>query len=113
MKEQKIITEINQVSIYYLHKGDGIPFYIGKTICPKTRFSQHKFKHGFDIILEIIDEVPINEWKFWEMWYIELYKSWGFKLINKSKGGGGGVNGVQNQKDLGLIENIVKKQNVK
>jgi hypothetical protein len=74
--------------IYYLHIGDNIPFYIGKSISPKGRISDHKRRFG-KVILEIIDHIPTEEWLFWEKWYIELFKSWGFKLKNKNKGGGG------------------------
>jgi hypothetical protein len=74
--------------IYYLHKGDNIPFYIGKSVTPKGRLSEHKRNFG-SVKLEVIDEVPTLEWLFWEKWYIELFKSWGFKLKNKNKGGGG------------------------
>lgn len=44
---------------------------------------------GLKPILEVIDEVPISEWKFWEMYYISLYKSWGFSLTNGTLGGDG------------------------
>jgi hypothetical protein len=74
--------------IYYLHKGDNIPFYIGKSVTPKGRLNDHKRKFGY-IKLEIIDNVPTSEWLFWEKWYIELFKFWGFKLKNKNNGGGG------------------------
>jgi hypothetical protein len=83
--------------IYYLHKGDNVPFYIGKTISEKDRKSQHKNTFGKDTILEIIDEVPTQEWKFWEEFYISLFKHWNFKLINKNNGGGGSVGGYENQ----------------
>jgi hypothetical protein len=39
--------------------------------------------------LEILDEIPFSEWEFWEMHYISLYKSWGFNLVNGTKGGEG------------------------
>jgi group I intron endonuclease len=74
--------------IYYLHTGNNIPFYIGKSISPKGRISEHKRNFG-NVILEVIDQIPTKEWLFWEKWYIELFKSWGFKLKNKNKGGGG------------------------
>lgn len=38
---------------------------------------------------EIIDEVPISEWDFWERHYISLYRSWGFDLKNGTFGGDG------------------------
>jgi hypothetical protein len=76
-------------SIYYLHKGDNIPFYIGKSIKPQNRIYEHKTSKCLNVFMEIIDEVPTSEWKFWEKYYISLFKSWGFILINKNNGGGG------------------------
>lgn len=72
-----------------LSKKDGIPFYIGKTNNIYGREYSHKQTYGCDTILEILDEVPINKWRFWEAYYISLYRSWGFKLKNKNNGGGG------------------------
>jgi len=82
---------INTTKIYYLHRGDNIPFYIGKTINLKTRLTKHNQVLGFKSFIEVIDEVLTSEYKFWEKHYISLYKSWGFKLENKNKGGGGCV----------------------
>jgi hypothetical protein len=81
--------------IYYLHKGDNIPFYIGKTINPKDRKYQHKNTFGKDTILEEIDEVPTDNWLFWETFYISLFKSWGFNLQNQNDGGGGSIGGYK------------------
>lgn len=79
--------------------------YIGKANVPSQRFKGHliKAKSGYNLhvcvwirgilkmgelpILEIIDEVPISEWEFWEIHYISLFKSWGYKLTNMSDGG--------------------------
>jgi len=81
------------VFIYYLHKGDNIPFYIGKTINPQNRLKEHKSKKYLHSILEIIDEVNEEDYIFWESHYISLFKSWGFILENKNNGGGGGKGG--------------------
>jgi hypothetical protein len=81
-----------KTTIYYLCKTDGIPFYIGKTNGVNWRKQSHKRKYGCNISLEIIDEVPIDEWKFWEKYYILLFKSWGLNLKNKNNGGGGPTN---------------------
>ncbi len=43
-------------------------------------------------ILETIDEVLKEDWKFWEQHYICLYKSWGFNLTNATAGGEGMLN---------------------
>ena len=76
--------------IYYLHNGDNIPFYIGKTKNKNLhRNYQHKYTYGNNTILEILDEIPTEDWKFWERYYINLFKSWGFELENKNNGGGG------------------------
>lgn len=73
--------------IYYLHRGDGIPFYIGKAKNAVRRYHGHRRTFGLDIKLQIIDEV--EDWKFWESYWIEQFKCWGFNLENKNNGGGG------------------------
>jgi group I intron endonuclease len=78
----------NTTYIYFLHKGDNVPFYIGKSISPKGRIKGHKKRFGL-VYLEVIDNIPTDDWLFWEKWYIEVFKSWGFELQNKNKGGGG------------------------
>lgn len=83
---------INTTYIYFIHKGDNIPCYIGKTVNSSIRLKNHKAKNKQYTHLEIIDEVPSSEWKFWEEWYIELFISWGFNLENKTlKGRGPGI----------------------
>jgi len=80
--------------------------YVGKSSNPKNRFCSHinesKLKRThkecwiFGLIkkqqkpiLEILDEVEISEWEFWERHYICLIKSWGFNLVNGTDGGEG------------------------
>ena len=73
----------------YILERNGVPFYVGKTLQEiKERFYTHKDKKENSEIFEI-DCVDDNEWRFWESWYIELFKSWGFELENKNNGGGG------------------------
>lgn len=81
--------------IYYLCKDNEIPFYIGKTQNPiKIRLSNHIYNKNLkDLKINIIDEIPTNEWKFWEKYYISLFKSWGFVLENKNNGGNGPTGG--------------------
>jgi hypothetical protein len=45
---------------------------------------------GLKPIVDVVDEVQFSEWEFWEIHYISLYKSWGFKLTNSQKGGNAG-----------------------
>jgi hypothetical protein len=67
-----------------------VPIYVGKTKNKlKTRESQHKRRLKKDITIFELDYVYENEWEFWEGFYIELLKSWGFNLINQNKAGGG------------------------
>lgn len=74
--------------IYVLER-NGVPFYIGKTIQEiKDRYYTHGSRKTNSEIIEI-DCVSDDKWRFWESWYIELYKSWGFELENKNNGGGG------------------------
>lgn len=78
--------------------------YVGKSNNIKKRLVQHRFDNhksyktnwikslkdnNLEPILNIIDEVPKEEWSFWEKHYISLYKSWGFKLTNGTDGGDG------------------------
>jgi predicted GIY-YIG superfamily endonuclease len=73
----------------YILERNNIPFYVGKTLQEiKDRYYTHGDRKVNSKIIEI-DCVDDNEWRFWESWYIELFKSWGFELENKNKGGGG------------------------
>jgi hypothetical protein len=78
-----------KTTIYYLHKGDKVPFYVGKTKNnPKKREKDHQTKLGdSSIILEIIDSV--DDWRYWEKHYITLFKTLGYNLTNQNSGGGG------------------------
>lgn len=49
-------------------------------------------------VIEILDEVPLVEWEFWERHYISLFKSWGIKLLNHMPGGGGRIEVSEQQK---------------
>jgi hypothetical protein len=82
---------MNKVYIYCLFKNN-TPFYVGKTknTLPK-RERQHQLKYGNNIKIFELDECEDKKetWKFWEQFYIELFKSWGFGLLNQNEGGGG------------------------
>lgn len=89
--------------IYYLHYGDNIPMYVGKSTRPKTRMHPHRKKFG-NVEMEIIDNVKTSEWKKWEIYYISYYKSLGYILENKNNGGGGST--IQSKEQ---VENRVSK----
>lgn len=83
--------------------------YVGKTIYLEYRLKRHcginlartrKEKWiesllviGLKPVIEIIDEVPLHEWKFWEIYWISQFKTWGFNLTNGDNGGQGGSEG--------------------
>ncbi len=104
-----IITYIYTLSDMY-----GNVRYIGKTNNVKKRLNDHileskkekrsyknrwvssLLKKGFKPFIEILDEVPSNEWEYWEIFYISLFKSWGFSLVNRTIGGNGTGHGINN-----------------
>ena len=69
----------------------------------KTNMKSHKIswvksllEKGEKPIIEIIDEVPISEWEYWEIYWISQFKTWGFNLTNISTGGTSGNNYKRN-----------------
>jgi len=96
---------------------DPFTMYIGKTIkALKDRFKRHLnevkkydtlksrwFKDlkqkGIEPIIELIDIVPEKEWSFWEVWYVNLFRSWGFNLKNTTDGGDGGI-GIHHREEI-------------
>jgi hypothetical protein len=73
----------------YILVENNIPVYLGKTNEPNRRLREHRVNFSKDVTLEVIDEIEKKEWVFWEQWWIELFGSWGIKLLNRNKGGGG------------------------
>lgn len=83
------------ISIYFLHKGDNVPFYVGKTTNLNRRRMAHSTERKHKVFIEEIESVNENEWKYWEEFYIALFKSWGFILENKTDKGRGPENNRQ------------------
>ena len=93
--------------IYILMDLRGQIRYVGKANCPRKRLSDHikdcfsgKVSHKISWIkslisrgerpsIEVIDEVPNEEWQFWEKYWINQLKQWGFNLTNLTEGGQG------------------------
>jgi hypothetical protein len=78
---------MDRTKIYYLHFGDNVPFYVGKTRNEYHRLANHKKTFGDNIHMKIISEV-LN-WRKWEKYYIKKFKNQGYNLQNKNNGGGG------------------------
>jgi hypothetical protein len=55
----------------------------------KNNWIKSLLKQNLKPILEIIDEVDIFDWIFWEKYWISQFKAWGFKLTNLTEGGDG------------------------
>lgn len=78
------------VFIYCLFDENGIPFYIGKTKNSlKKRGSQHQKHFQKNLTIFELDVINENDWKFWECYWMEQFRQWGFVLKNKNNGGGG------------------------
>ena len=79
-----------KISIYYLENSKGIPVYVGKTINSLTqREKQHSRNFNEDLKIYLLDVVDDTDWKFWEIYWISQFKTWGFSLYNSNNGGGG------------------------
>ena len=60
-------------------------------ITKKCHWIKSLLNNGLKPVLNIEDYVDNNDWKFWEMYYISLYKYYGFDLKNSTNGGDGGM----------------------
>lgn len=65
---------------------------------------------GYKPIIEIVDEIPTEDWRFWEIYWIAQFKQWGFDLTNICKGGEG-AEGVKRSKESVLKSIETKKLN--
>jgi len=52
-------------------------------------------KEGLKPIIEIIDVVPVDDWRYWERYWITQMRQWGFNLVNHTDGGDGCTFGNQ------------------
>lgn len=80
--------------------------YLGKSDNPFKRFKQHIWDadrrkshknnwilslraQGLKPWMELLDEVPVTEWQFWEREYVRVFRAIGLKLTNLTAGGEG------------------------
>jgi hypothetical protein len=61
----------------------------------KKNWIEQLKKEGLKPIIEIVDIVPIDNWIFWETYWISQMRTWGFDLINYTNGGDGCTFGNQ------------------
>jgi hypothetical protein len=91
--------------IYTLSDGENIR-YVGKTSREQIRYNQHIresklcrthkekwinsiLSNNKKIIMEILDECDENNANELEIFWIQVFKSWGFNLVNQTNGGEG------------------------
>jgi len=58
-------------------------------ITHKTNWLKSLFNKGLYAEMELLDEVLESEWIFWERFWINQFKVWGFNLVNHTEGGDG------------------------
>ncbi len=94
---------------YYIYTLDynGLVFYIGKSKNPKERLNKHIkesilkrtykekkinkiISNREDISISILDEVNQHNVDYWEIYWINQFRQWGFNLCNATSGGEGG-----------------------
>jgi len=90
--------------------------YCGKTKDMSIRYKSHlktspKYKNrkrnwvkslknkGIKPVMEVIDIVDVENWNFWEKYWISQLKSWGFNLVNGNNGGGFDVTGFKHTEE--------------
>lgn len=110
--------------IYTLSDQDGNIRYVGKSNNPTKRLLHHKWndrkckltswltslrQKGLEPVLEVLDLVEENEWRFWEQFWISQCKTWGFKLTNMTEGGEGFASGDLNPAHLPHVKAIRSK----
>lgn len=97
------ISGMNTTHIYTLaHPVTGVIRYVGKANNLRARMALHLRKHeqtkkskwiqrlqsqGLAPVVEILDVVPVDEWQFWEVYWIAQLKAWGHSLYNGDNGG--------------------------
>ena len=89
--------------IYTLADTNGVR-YVGKSSDLKHRYRRHlsesKLKRTIkekwisskptgEIQMEILDTVPVSDWGFYETYWIQQLKAWGYNLMNGTSGGEG------------------------
>ncbi len=99
--------DMNNIIYAWLDQ-NGDPYYIGKTVCLKTRTRHHRWRmdsginlpkynklrkllrEGFKWDIQILEDgIPETEWKTQECYWIKLYRDQGCKLYNLTDGGDG------------------------
>ena len=91
-----VLEDPNTEQIRYVGKSNDPEKRLDNHLNPAKKHTTHKWnwlkklkKNGQKPNLKIIDKVPIKEWQFWERYWIEQFRQWGFHLTNYMGGGQG------------------------
>ena len=99
--------------IYLITNIEGDKIYIGKTNRKYNREYCHKKRFGNQICIDYIDSIDTEdsaEWKKLEVFWIEQFRQWGFKLENKNSGGGGVSRHTESSRNKISLSNRGKKR---
>jgi len=55
----------------------------------KRNWVEQLKKEGLKPIIEVVDVVPVDNWVFWEAYWVSQFRTWGFDLMNYTNGGDG------------------------
>lgn len=78
----------------------------------KTNWLNFEINHNNTPIINLIDEVTGEDWQFWEMYWIEQFKVWGFDLTNSTKGGEIDWTGKKHKKESIKKMKLARKNNI-
>tara|TARA_R110000868_G_scaffold118456_3_gene314121 strand:+ start:2105 stop:2767 length:663 start_codon:yes stop_codon:yes gene_type:complete len=99
--------------------------YVGKSDNPQKRLYMHLWREskthkwswikslkdkGLTPLLEVLDEVPLDDWRFWEKYWIAQLKVWGCDLVNHTEGGEGFASGELNPAHLPHVKALTSKR---
>lgn len=104
--------------VRYIGKADDINIRLNEhirkcdySITYKNNWIKSILKKGYLPIIEVIDEVPYDEWGFWEEFWMDLIRSWGCDLTNLASGGqGGNLGSLVNSKISKALSGIPKSE---
>lgn len=93
------LVDLRDNSIRYIGKANKLTSRLDQHIYESTKsksggtqkhiWIRNVYNSGAKIDIIEIDIVNKTEWQFWETFYIDLFKTWGFSLTNMTKGGDG------------------------
>lgn len=105
-------SEITHIYVLIDPRDDRVR-YVGKSNTPRKRLYRHilncnesishknnwiklLLKNNLRPYVKVIDDVPKDDWQFYEEYWIEQFRQWGVKLTN-STSGGDGANGYKHR----------------